>query len=81
MEGWQKQKQKGWGEGGCMATCGGEVWRMERERESSGGITNRLLCCNGRGLIAAEMESTLQVLTECSTSGAGPQKEQIIALV
>lgn len=68
-------------EGGCMATCGGEVWRMERERESSGGITNRLLCCNGRGLIAAEMESTLQVLTECSTSGAGPQKEQIIALV
>lgn len=25
------------------------------------------------------MESTLQVLTECTTSGAGPRKEQIIA--
>lgn len=81
MEGWQKQKQKGWGGRGAAWPRVEVKYGGWRERESSGGITNRLLCCNGRGLIAAEMESTLQVLTECSTSGAGPQKEQIIALV
>lgn len=68
--GMAERKQKG--EERWMATCGGEAWRMERVVE---GITNRSVCCNGWGLIAAEMESTLQVLTECSTSGAGPLKE------
>lgn len=67
--------QGGWREGG------GHVWRWGTEDgESGGGITNRQVRWNGWGLIAAEMESTLQVLTECSTSGAGPRKEQIIAV-
>lgn len=76
VEGWQETKRTQGG--GYAALSGGEAQRMEKV--SSGGITNRQDRCNGWRLIAAEMESTLQVLNECSTSGARPWKEQIIVL-
>lgn len=66
---------------GRRKTCGARDVCISENGESSRGIANRLVCCNGWCLIAAEMDSTLQVLTECDTSGTWPQKEQIIALV
>lgn len=66
---------------GRRKTCRGRDVCISEKGESSGGIANGLVCRNGWCLIAAEMDSTLQVLTECDTSGTWPQKEQIIALV